>query len=265
MSVFWFSSGFGYFDEDGVFHEWSMELDGYPQGDSCNSQGEFILLILADLQLSGFAPSIPPEIALLTSLSYIGLFDNEIEAPFVAMLTPHLLPPKKSSGLNFSEVGGLSSLVYFTLFKNFISGSIPSELGLLTEMEILYIDTNKFSGTICSELGYMTSLEEVSLNDNSLTGTIPSEIGQLTNLKWLELQNLTGLTGSIPSELSLLTSLLYLDLRNNIGLSGILPDELCSLNNGSCTYLDWWGATYNCSLKFECTDKLCGCDCPCNK
>jgi hypothetical protein len=65
----WFSSGFGYFDEDGVFHEWSLEADGYPQTDSCNSQGEFVWLDLAGLQLSGFAPSVRQEIDLLTSLS----------------------------------------------------------------------------------------------------------------------------------------------------------------------------------------------------
>jgi hypothetical protein len=254
----WFSSGFGRF-EGTEFVEWSLEVDGYPQTDSCNSQGEFIVLLLADLHLTGFAPSVPQEIALLTSLSYIGLFDNGIEVPFEAML-----PPTKSSGLILSELGGLASLLYFGLSKNFISGSIPSEVGLLSETRVLYLEMNALSGTICSELGYMTSLEEVTLNDNSFTGIIPSELGQLTNLKVLWLRNLPLLTGSIPSELSLLTSLRSLDLRNSTGLFGIIPDELCFLQNASCNAVDYWGATYNCSLEFDCTGRLCGCDCPCS-
>jgi hypothetical protein len=259
----WFSSGFGRFEGE-EFVEWSLEVDGYPQVDSCNSQGEFIWLDLGDLHLSGFAPYVPREIALLTSLSYIGLYDNDIEVPFAAIIPSQLLLPTHSSGLTGSKLGGLTSLEVLTLSENYISGQLPSELGLLTEMTILYIDMNILSGFICTELGEMTSLVELTLHDNSFWGTIPSELGQLTNLEWLGLQHLPLLTGAIPSELTLLTSLRFLDLRNSTGLSGVIPDELCFLKNGSCTFVDWWGASYNCTLEFDCTDMLCGCDCPCS-
>jgi Leucine-rich repeat (LRR) protein len=260
----WFSSGFGSF-VDGEFVEWSLEVNGYPQTDSCNGQGEFTWLDLSGLQISGFAPSIPPEIALLTSLSNLGLYSNDIDAPFAAMFPTQLLLPTHPSVFMVSELGGLSSLRFFSTAWNNIPGPLSSELGTLTTIEVLYLEGNAFSGNIVTELGGMIALEELNLSYNSFSGTIPSELGRLTNLEWLELHNMPLLTGSIPSELSLLTSLLYLDLKNNTGLSGTIPDELCFLQNGSCTFLDYWGATYNCTLEFECTDMLCGCDCPCAK
>jgi hypothetical protein len=261
----WFSSGYGYFEGD-QYIEWSMEVNGYPQTDSCNELGKFVLLGLTGLQLSGFAPSVPQEIKLLTSLSSLALFYNDIEVPFAVMLPTQLLLPTQSSGLMVSEQEGLSSLRDLDLAYNHITpGPLSSELGVLTTIEVLYLEGNAFSGIIFTELGGMTSLVELTLSNNSFSGTIPSELARLTSLEYLELQNLPLLTGSIPSELSLLTSLLYLDLRNNSGLSGIIPDELCFLKNGSCTFVDWWGTTYNCTLEFECTDMLCGCDCPCAK
>jgi hypothetical protein len=253
----WFSSGFGRFDEGGEYVEWSMELDKSPQVDPCNSQGEFIWLELLNLQLSGFAPSIPPEIVLLTSLSFIALNENDLEVPFAALL------PANFSGLIYSEQGDFNSLGSLVISDNSMSGPIPSELGLLTNMTLLYIENNAFSGSICSELGDMTSLEDLTMFGNSFSGTIPSELGRLTNLVWLDLSNLPLLTGSIPSELSLLSSLRYLDLRNSSGLSGTIPASLCYIKSASCIFLDWWGGTYNCTLDFDCTDFLCGCDCPC--
>jgi hypothetical protein len=247
----WYSSGFGRFQGE-EFVEWSLEVDGFPQVDSCNNLGEFIWLDLSDLQLSGYSPSIPPEIDLLTSLSYIGLYANDLE-----LLWTNL------TGLIYSELGGLTSLKSLSLTQNAISGPISSEVGILTNMELLYLEYNILSGPICTELGSMISLEELTLNDNWFSGKIPSELGQLTNLGWLQLLNLPLLTGSIPSELSLLSSLRYLDLRNSSGLSGTIPNELCYLQNASCSFVDWWGATWNCTLEFDCTETLCGCDCPC--
>jgi hypothetical protein len=259
----WYSSGFGRFEGE-EYVEWSAETDEYGQVDPCNSQGEFIWLELSDLQLSGFSPSIPPEINLLTSLSYIGLYDNDLELPFAAMFLNELfLPTNSTDGLIDNELGGLASLRGLSFNINSIPGLIPSELGILTKMESLYLGTNAFFGVICSELGAMTSLVELYISENSFSGIIPSELGQLTNLKWLDLRDLPLLTGSIPLELSLLKSLGYLDLRNSKGLSGTIPHELCYLQTASCTFVDWWGTTNNCTLEFDCTEILCGCNCPC--
>jgi hypothetical protein len=78
-----------------------------------------------------------------------------------------------------------------------------------------------------------------------------------------DLSNMTMVNGSIPSEIALLTSLLYLDLSGSSGLYGTIPDVFCYLQNTSCTFLDFWGDPYNCTLDFDCSDILCGCDCPC--
>jgi hypothetical protein len=247
----WFSSGYGRF-VNGKYKEWSLEADGFPQVDPCNSRGEFVWLELSYLQLTGYYPSIPTEIDLLTSLSYIGLNGNDLRLPWASF-----------SWFLFSERGGLTSLNSLSMANNSIYGPIPSELGILSKMQVLYLESNAFTGRICTELGNMTSLEEITLNDNLLSGSLPSELGQLTSLEWLQLRNLPLLTGSIPSELSLLTSLRFLDLRNSSGLSGTIPNELCYLQNASCTFLDWWGGKHNCTLKFNCTNSFCGCDCPC--
>jgi hypothetical protein len=61
----WFSSGFDFFS-DGDY----IETDDL-QHPSCTNVGEFTAIDLQYLQLSGFTPSMPTEIALLSSLSSI--------------------------------------------------------------------------------------------------------------------------------------------------------------------------------------------------
>jgi hypothetical protein len=254
----WFSSGFGYFDDNGYYEEWSLEMDGIPQVNPCNDRGEFIWLDLADLQLSGLAPFVPPEVFLLSSLKSILLYQSDIELPMASAL-----PSELFRLTDLSETGGISRLEGLSMEINGLSGQIPSEMGMLTNVVFLYLRDNSFTGLICTELGEMVSLVELDLAGNYFSGSIPSELGQLSQLQWLDFANLTMLTGSIPSELSLMTSLRYLDLRGNTGISGTIPDELCYLQDASCTFLDWWGAPYNYTLGFECMDTLCGCDCPC--
>ena len=150
------------------------------------------------------------------------------------------------------------------LWNTSLSGLLPSELGRLTHMEWLYLGINSLSGRIFTEIGEMTSLIELDLSANSFIGTIPSELGWLVNLTWLDLSNMVLLTGSFPSELSMLTSLLYLNLSGSSGLSGTIPTEFCHLQNQSCTFIDYLGRSYNCTLDFDCSNILCGCDCPCS-
>jgi hypothetical protein len=254
----WYSSGFGRFVEgeylewslkdDGEYLEWSLKDDGFPQVDSCNSLGQFTNLELANLQLSGLAPSIPPEISVLSALKAISLYDNGIEG------LNDMLP---------AEIYQMTHLRWLMYDQNAFDGNLASELGLLTNLTYLFFAKNSLSGHICSELGEMASLVELELGNNSFSGSLPSELGRLSHLNMLWLQNLPLLTGSIPSELSLLTSLGYLNITGSTGLSGTIPDELCYLQNASCTYLDYWGQNSSCTLDFDCTPTLCGCGCPC--
>ena len=64
----WFSSEFGSFFENGTYKEGSA-YNFTP----CNNVGEFQSLVLANLGLSNYTPTIPPEIGLLSALSILGL------------------------------------------------------------------------------------------------------------------------------------------------------------------------------------------------
>jgi hypothetical protein len=296
----WFSLGNGYFMDSGEYIEYPEDsLYRYP---SCNSAGEFISLDLQDLRLNGLAPPIPHEISLLSSLNGISLYASSIEAPLNYLLPAELYQmasfllflgfgENSLNGLIPSELGLMTSIRYLDFDANNISGPlptelgrmtnlefcyfgrnsltgwIPSELGLLTKLTELSLTLNHFSGLLPSELGRMTSLTTLSLSGNSLTGSLFSEVGGMTNMTVLRLVNLTMLTGSIPSELALLTSLKHLDLHGSGGLSGTIPDVLCYLQNSSCTFYDREVVFYEelipCTLDFDCSDTLCGCDCPC--
>ena len=83
-----------------------------------------------------------------------------------------------------------------------------------------------------------------------MTGTIPTELGQLDRVTYMDLE-FNNLSGGIPSELSMLGtatngSLDYFFLEGN-ALTGSVPAGLCSLN----------------TTEFDCSDRLCGCDCEC--
>ena len=121
------------------------------------------------------------------------------------------------------------------LFRNNLSGSIPTELGNLTNLAWLSLSSNSLSGSIPTELGSLTNLAWLSLSSNSLSGSIPTELGSLTNLAWLYLHR-NSLSGSIPTELTSLTNLTQLYLHRN-SLSGSIPTELTSLTNLTQLYL----------------------------
>jgi hypothetical protein len=291
----WFSNIYGFFDSNEHYEEGLTEGVA-PLGDPCNINGEFQSLVLSNLELSDLTPSIPREMALLSALSVLLLPLNNISVPLSDILHPELsmtnmtqlllgenfisgsipselgrmtqmsavwLSANSLVGLLPSELGRMTNIAVLDLGGNLMSGALPSELGM-TKMAVLYLEDNSFSGTIFSEIGGMTSLVELDIAGNSLSGTIPSSFGQLAHLAWLDLSYLAMLTGPIPSELALMTSLRYFDLTGSGGLSGIIPTDLCYLqNSSSCFFLDWFGVNYSCHLAFDCSDTLCGCDCPC--
>ena len=104
---------------------------------------------------------IPSEIGLLTNLTYLNLFYNEVSGP---------IPP---------EIGNLVNLTYLNLGYNELSGSIPSEIGNLLNLNYLILGNNHFSGTIPSEIGNLVNLESLDLTKNQLYGLIPEDICNL--------------------------------------------------------------------------------------
>ena len=135
------------------------------------------------------------------------------------------------------EVDDGSMVVRLDLFRNGLSGSIPSELGSLSNLQQLYLDWNELTGPIPPELGGLTELEELDFQGNNLSGPIPPELGNLANLWWLALR-INALTGSIPPELGGLANLRSLDLQQN-DLSGPIPPELGDLANLRSLSLGW--------------------------
>lgn len=129
---------------------------------------------------------------------------------------------------------------------NRFSEQIPSELGLLKLVE-LRLDDNPITGNIPKEIWHITSLRKLGFANTDLSPQrLPSEIGLLTNLSKLIARN-TRMTGPLPVEIGRLTSFKELDLRDT-ELTGTVPLALCTTKE----------------LFFDCSDFLCGCDCPCN-
>ena len=70
-------------------------------------------------------------------------------------------------------------VIGLNLYKNLMSGTIPTEIGNLGELQYMSFNGNFISGTIPSEIGLLTKLRRVALHNNRLEGTVPSELGAL--------------------------------------------------------------------------------------
>lgn len=237
----WFSSKFG-----GLWEGQYEETEYYPDfgiEDPCNStQGKFLTLFLANFDLSNQNVLVPPETALLTSLTTFSLAGNGINASILDFLPSAFYQLANLTFLNFnqnhltgsisSEFGQMVGMVHFSFHQNWLSGPLPSELGLMTSMSWLDLTWNTLTGPLPSELGLMTNTTLLNLGDNSLSGMIPSEVGLMTSMTTLFL---TGncFTGFIPSELGQMSASTGLFLSNNI-LSGLVPTEL-----GLMTGMSW--------------------------
>ena len=139
------------------------------------------------------------------------------------------------SGSIPSDLGSLSNLQSLNLIYNHgLSGEIPSELSSLNNLQRMDLSGNSLSGEIPSELSNLNNLQRMDLRDNDLSGTIPSELENLSNLQRLYLAG-NDLSGTIPSELGNLDNIRTLVLRDN-DLSGTIPSELGNLT----TILHLW-------------------------
>ena len=122
---------------------------------------------------------------------------------------------------------GNGRVIRLHLFRNGVSGELPSSLGDLTYLESLGFYDNELSGALPSSLGNLTNLQSLDLALNDFSGSLPSSLGNLTNLTWLSISD--GLSGSLPSSLGNLTNLQTLYLGDDF--SGSLPSSLGNLTN----------------------------------
>ena len=148
-----------------------------------------------NLNLTG---DIPPEMAQLTELEVLYLWENDLTGPVPTWM------------------GDLTNLRLVSLGHNRLLGPIPGELRNLTKLETLYLAGNELTGVIPSWLGEFASLTRLFLYDNDLSGTIP---GSLANLEHLEYLHLSGnsLCGFVP-----------------VSLTDVLDNDLDELDLPSC-------------------------------
>lgn len=125
-----------------------------------------------------------------------------------------------------SELGVLTTLIYFQSLNNNMQGQLPSQLQKLTNLATVILAYNELSGTIPSWINTWSALEFFYLSNNKFSGSLPTSIQSLKYLKVLALDD-NLLTGSIDHvwELSSM-EYLYVD---NCQFSGSLPSNLAEL------------------------------------
>ena len=79
----------------------------------------------------------------------------------------------------------MTELTELQLYRNFLTGTIPTELGKCSKLIEAQIYTNWFTGSVPTEIGSLTDLTYFSVEDNALTGPIPTEFGLLTSMEEL--------------------------------------------------------------------------------
>ncbi|XP_027353067.1 receptor-like protein 32 [Abrus precatorius] len=124
------------------------------------------------------------------------------------------------SGNNFSfsipsDFGtNLSSIIFLSLSRNYLTGSIPKSLCNRSNMLVLDVSYNHFEGKIPECLTQSETLMVLNLQHNNFSGSIPDTFPVSCGLRTLDL-NSNLLRGTIPNSLANCTLLEVLDLGNN--------------------------------------------------
>ena len=148
------------------------------------------------------------------------------------------------------ELWRLTNMEDLHLGDNFLTGSISSNVGLLTQLWRMDIELNSFDGTFPDSIGQLTSLKHLGLDQNMLSGSLPTGVWALPLLEYLTIgQNVSGTfdtAAASTTATNFQNKLSFLNMTDS-GMTGTLPDSLCSIEH----------------LYFHCSEKLCGCTCPC--
>ncbi|XP_011034574.1 PREDICTED: putative leucine-rich repeat receptor-like serine/threonine-protein kinase At2g24130 isoform X3 [Populus euphratica] len=190
-----------------------MRLGGRLPSSIGRLSGELSTMLLQENSIFG---TIPPDIAHLSSLTWLNLTSNSLNGTIPA------------------EISRLSYLEQLFLSHNLLTGAIPAALGQLPHLGLIDLSNNQLSGEIPASLGNLVRLSFMFLNNNLLTGTIPPTLGKCTDLSMLDLSynRLTGsippeisgnhLSGGIPTSLNKSQSLSFLNLSFN-DFAGVIP------------------------------------------
>ncbi|XP_027351328.1 receptor-like protein 6 [Abrus precatorius] len=166
---------------------WLTHLDGPVQ----NTSSTLKVLDLHFNQLQGKLPVFPGQVA------YLDYSRNNFS---------FTLP--SDSGTN------LSSIIFLSLSRNYLTGSIPQSLCNRSNMLVLDVSYNHFEGKIPECLTQSETLMVLNLQHNNFSGSIPDTFPVSCGLRTLDL-NSNLLRGTIPNSLANCTLLEVLDLGNN--------------------------------------------------
>ncbi|GLT82435.1 hypothetical protein SLE2022_008040 [Rubroshorea leprosula] len=176
-----------------------------------------------------FSGLLPSSLSNLTKLHTFSLRNNSFKgskAPFLSNLTQLRYLVIGINQFTFSEIPSFASLTHLRvldLYKNYISGQLPSWLVNLTQLTYLNLGLNQFTSIEIPFFASLTHLHVLDLYNNYISGQFPSWLVNLTQLTYLSLGN-NMLKGSIPSSISRLKNLEAFDVESN-KLSGIMEFE----------------------------------------
>lgn len=160
----------------------------------CDVDGRFLKLSIEGTSNVFLGTAMPPEMGLMSSLSFLQLTSLNMVADIANLLPPEFSnAPLKTLFLQLNELTGalpsrissFRSLTNLNVYRNQLTGTLPTEMGLLQNLRFLTLYDNLFSGPIPSELGLITTLESILVDRTDVTGTVPTELCALTSLRSL--------------------------------------------------------------------------------
>ena len=202
----------------------------------CNDLGRYTSLGI--IAAEGMEGTVPPEIALLTSLERFKIWGSNLSIPMTDLIPWEMTQLQNFTWMAFAnnKVSGdfATALMHMTNLEdidfmlNSINGDLPKDIGNLSKLQTLSLGYNQIQGSIPVEIGLLTDITEgIALQHNSLWGTIPSELGMLQHCQIFLMQN-NKLGGTLPTELGELKEVHGLFLGDNF-FSGAVPKELWDL------------------------------------
>ncbi|KAL0007962.1 hypothetical protein SO802_009464 [Lithocarpus litseifolius] len=175
------------------------------------------VLAVKDCGLSGPLPDLgilPTWIGNISSLEDIFMAKNHLEGPIPI------------------ELCKLVQLTFLDLSDNNLFGFVPSCFNS-SSIKFFQLNKNFLSGPIPSAFQNNSNLFALNLRDNLLTGSIPNWIGSLSSLRILLLKG-NHLGDQIPIQLCFLQHLIILDLSYN-KFSGPIPHCLSNITFDAST------------------------------
>ena len=183
-------------------------------------------LDISDNELAG---EIPIEISDLKRLTSLNMGGNRLEGSVprgignLKYLSSLRLDRNSLRGDLPRSIGNLRKLDSLNLAENRLTG-IPTELGRLTTLRFFSVHDNNITGPLLPEIGEMSNLRSLYLSKNNFHGSLPTELGMLFNLRTLDLSR-NGFGGTIRSELGLIASPMRVLKLDHNRLSGTIPSE----------------------------------------